>query len=143
MASGDVLYLTFEEILAVHEAAMERSGHASTALLHPDKLESALVRPQNAAYYEGADLIMQVATLMIALSESQAFEEGNKRTAFLAAEVMFNINGYEHAGDSELWAVRLLELASPGLRRVTHGQAIAEMADYMRPEVVALPQAKE
>jgi death-on-curing protein len=143
MAADDVLYLTFEEILAVHEAAMERSGHAPTALLHPDKLVSALVRPQNAAYYEGADLVAQVAILMIALSESQAFEEGNKRTAFLAAEVMLNINGYEYAGDSELWAVRLLELASPGLRGVTHGQTITEMADYMRAQVVALPQATE
>ena len=48
-------------------------------------LESALTRPQMAAYYEGADVVRQATLLGTGISQAQAFLDGNKRTAFADA----------------------------------------------------------
>lgn len=138
MSESQVDYLTLAEAQYAHEVGMKRSGHEPTPLLFPERLESALLRPRNLAYYTSADLIAQVAALIIAISESQAFQEGNKRTALVAGETMLMINGYEYSGDSELLAVRIAELASPGERGSMPLEAVEELASYMRPDVVPL-----
>src|SRR4051794_2643041 len=83
----------------------------SSPLLHPDKLESAVARPRNAAWYEEADLLRQAVILAVAISQSQAFLDGNKRAAFSAADVFLRINGQIYNGDSLEMAIRLESVA--------------------------------
>jgi death on curing protein len=81
---------------------MERMGSAPAPFRAGGEalLESAVMRPQVAAYYEGADLIRQAALLAVGISQSQAFLDGNKRTAFGALRAFLGANGLTFADDS-------------------------------------------
>src|SRR5207237_7521687 len=70
-------------------------------------LESAVMRPQMAAYYEGADLVRQAALLAVGISQSQAYLDGNKRTAFAAVDVFLRLNGFASPLDSQEYAHQL------------------------------------
>jgi death on curing protein len=89
-------YLDLDDAIAGHAEAVEISvEQAAAALLNPGQLESALARPQNAAIYENADIIRQAATLFWGIASSQAFNDGNKRTAVVLLRAFLNLNGYD------------------------------------------------
>ena len=56
-------YPTLAEVIAIHEKVHARPGRAPRPLRDEGLLESALTRPQMAAYYEGADIVRQAALL--------------------------------------------------------------------------------
>lgn len=59
-------------------------------------LESALERPRNKwAYQPDVDLPLLAASYAFGLARSHPFNDGNKRTAFLAAAVFLDLNGLE------------------------------------------------
>ncbi|MCJ2032802.1 type II toxin-antitoxin system death-on-curing family toxin [Methylobacterium sp. J-068] len=67
-------------------------------------IESALTRPLNLFLYEGVtDIFMLGVRLMEAIGKNHCFEQGNKRTAHMAALSFMRINGspYQHADTSE------------------------------------------
>ena len=92
-------YLSLAEIIAIHESAMRRLGVEPKALRAEGVLESAVMRPQMAAYYEGADIVRQAALLGVGISQAQAFLDGNKRTAYLALNTFLRMNGLTYASD--------------------------------------------
>ena len=92
-------YLSLAEVIALHEGAMRRLGVAPKPLRGEGTLESAVMRPQMAAYYEGADVIKQAALLGVGISQAQAFLDGNKRTAYLALNTFLRMNGLTSGGD--------------------------------------------
>jgi death on curing protein len=92
-------YLSLAEVIALHESAMRRLGVAPKPLRDEGTLESAVMRPQMAAYYEGADVIKQAALLGTGISQAQAFLDGNKRTAYLALNTFLRMNGLTYSGD--------------------------------------------
>jgi death-on-curing protein len=106
-------YLRREDVAALHDAVMERTGSPPCPLLHPDKLESAIHRPRWAAHYEGADLVRQTVLLAVGISQAQAFEEGNKRAAFAAADAFLRLNGLAFVGDPIRFAELLILVADP------------------------------
>lgn len=69
------------------------------------------MRPQMAAYYAKAALIEQCGLLALGISQAQAFVDGNKRTAFIAADVFLRMNGHTFAGDP-LEMARQLEVVA-------------------------------
>jgi death on curing protein len=75
-----IIYLTVGEVIAFHAEILRRAGQLSTQLRDRGLLESALQRPQNAAYYEGADAVTQAALYMIGIALNHPFVDGNKRT---------------------------------------------------------------
>ncbi len=58
-------------------------------------LESAIMRPQMAAYYEEADITKQTALLIDGIAMIYAFVDGNKRTALLVGVTFLDVNGYK------------------------------------------------
>jgi len=92
-------YLSLADVIAIHERAMLRVGAEPKALRDEGLLESAVMRPQMAAYYEGADLVRQAALLGAGISRAQAFLDGNKRTAYLALNTFLRMNGLTYTGD--------------------------------------------
>jgi death-on-curing protein len=56
-------------------------------------LESAVAQPQNVYHYGGGDLYEIAAAYAFHLAESQAYFDGNKRTAVQAALDFLEING--------------------------------------------------
>ena len=92
-------YLSLADVIAIHESAMRRLGAEPKPLRDEGILESAVMRPQMAAYYEGADVIRQAALLGVGISQAQAFLDGNKRTAYLALNTFLRMNGLSYTGD--------------------------------------------
>jgi death on curing protein len=57
-------------------------------------LESALARPRNYWEHGEEDMLTLAIILLVGIARNHPFEQGNKRTAFIAAEMLLNINGY-------------------------------------------------
>jgi death-on-curing protein len=108
---SDIVYLTVLDVIDLHQWVMENTGVFPASLRDQGLLESALMRPQMAAHYEQADLIKQSAILAIAISQAQAFVDGNKRTAFAAFDAFLRLNGFKYGGDSISFAQQLEMIA--------------------------------
>lgn len=108
---AEVNYLSVEDVIDLHGDILELTGSPESPLLHPDKLESAVARCRNVAYYEGADLIRQAVVLAVGISQNQPFMDGNKRAAFYAADMFLRINSVVYEGDPLEAARRLEEVA--------------------------------
>jgi len=105
-------YLSLADVVALHQAVMERTGYAPAPLRSEAALDSAIQRPRTAAYYEEADVIRQAAILAIGISQAQAFLDGNKRTAFAVLDVFLRLNGLAFTGEPVALAQRLEEVAT-------------------------------
>jgi death-on-curing protein len=90
---------------------MRRLGSDPAPLRDIGLLESAMMRPQTAEYYEEADLIRQAVILAIGISQNQPFVDGNKRTAYAALDTFLDINGHRYNGDP-IELARQLELVA-------------------------------
>ena len=90
-------YLTFAEVLAIHDDQIERYG-GSPGVRDPGLLEAALFRPQTGYY---ADLIDEAAALWESLAQNHPFIDGNKRVAFAATYTFLAINGMRITADAE------------------------------------------
>ena len=97
--------------MALHIRMMERLGYHPAPLRDQGLLESAVLRPQMAAHYEGADLIRQAALLGVGLSQAQAYVDGNKRTGYIAMVYFLELNGHTIAAEP-LVIARQLELVA-------------------------------
>jgi death-on-curing protein len=88
-------YLNLADVVAIHQFVMERMGSTPAPFRAGGEglLESAVMRPQMAAYYEDADVVRQAALLAVGISQAQAFLDGNKRTAFAALRTFLELNG--------------------------------------------------
>ena len=81
-------------VLAVHKHVIDETG-GSHGVRDETLLESALSRPQNTYYYEQADIFDLAAAYAEGISSNHPFIDGNKRTAFVAADTFLEKNGYE------------------------------------------------
>lgn len=90
-------YLTFAEVVAIHDDQIERYG-GSAGVRDPGLLEAALFRPQTGYY---ADLIEEAAALWESLAQNHPFIDGNKRVAFAATYTFLAINGMRITADAE------------------------------------------
>lgn len=124
-------YLTLDDVRGLHSDVMERTGYLPAHLRDQHALESAIMRPQTVAHYEQADLLTQAVTLMLAISQAQAFVDGNKRTAMYAGLVFLELNGSTFDGDDELLAVLLEEAPSR-----PQDEARVAIVEWLRPQIV-------
>lgn len=93
-------------------------------------LESALARPQNAFAYGEEDVVVLAVRLLAGIAQAHAFEQGNKRTAFVAMVQFLNENGWDVAiEDSVAWAQAVIDL-------VDHQSSEDDFAALIRPFVV-------
>ena len=137
MPAGEIRHLSPGEVLALHEQLMERMGSNPAPFRAGGEglLESAVMRPQMAEHYEGADLIRQAALLAIGISQAQALLDGNKRTAFAASRVFLRVKGYRLAVDSLEMARQLVSVAE---RSDSLDAATARFEEWLRANVRAL-----
>ena len=115
-------YLTVADVRGLHAVLLQRYGGAP-GVRDPGALEAALFRPQT-GYYE--DIVMEAAALLESLAINHPFVDGNKRTAFAAADVFLRINGWRlqrspmqiHAEMIEMLETRTFDIAhlEPWLR---------------------------
>jgi len=130
-------YLSLADVIAIHESAMRRLGDEPKPLRDEGTLESAVKRPQMAAYYEGADVVRQAAPLGVGISQAQAFLDGNKRTAYLALNTFLRMNGLTYAGDRLALAAQFERVAE----RSNGPDAVIDTFElWLRQYVQSLPE---
>lgn len=81
-------------ILAIHEIQLAEHGGGS-GMRDLGLLESALSRPQNLALYGTPDAADLAASYAFGLARNHPFVDGNKRTAYVAAELFLRLNGFD------------------------------------------------
>jgi death-on-curing protein len=88
-------WINLEEIVLIHELVINETGGAH-GIINPIALESVRLRPFFS--FEGKeffpDMWSKIAALIHSLITFHPFTDGNKRTAFVAAEVILKLNGY-------------------------------------------------
>jgi len=90
LPSRRVLFLTVDEVLAIHAHLIERFG-GPAGVRDLGLLESALYRPRTGHYRDVAEM----ATAMFeSLIMNHPFIDGNKRVAFFATDVFLRLNGW-------------------------------------------------
>lgn len=100
----DVVYITLDEVLAIHDDMVERYG-GSFGIRDLGLIQSAISRPQSS--FGGQDLyptvIDKASALFHSLIFNHAFVDGNKRTTLTSTARFLHLNGYElSAQDQEL-----------------------------------------
>jgi death-on-curing protein len=105
-----VLYLTVDEVLAIHEQLIKAFG-GPAGIRDMGLLESALFRPRT-GYYE--DIAEMAAALFESLAMNHAFIDGNKRIAFFATDVFLRMNGWKLEVDADEAHARIVEMLEQG-----------------------------
>lgn len=103
LLSVDLVILIHREILSANELQ---------GLAADKSLDSALARIDNRLAFGLVDDIYSLAAAYAAaISQGHCFNDGNKRTAFQAMDVVLDLNGVQIAWDVEAVGVRIIELA--------------------------------
>ena len=99
-------------VWAVHEAQLAEHG-GSAGVRDPGLLASALARPLNLAAYDGeADAAGLTAAYGFGIARNHPFIDGNKRTAFVCAELFLALNGYQLQAEDANCVSTMLTLAA-------------------------------
>ena len=127
---NEPLWLPIEAVIEYNRLEVEATGeHHFVRDL--GLLESALARPLNAFAYGEEDIVVLGVRLMAGIAQAHAFEQGNKRTAFVALRLFLHPNGFDLAiEDSEAWAEPVISL-------IEHRSTEEDFARAIRPYVVA------
>jgi death-on-curing protein len=111
-------YLTFAEVLELHQSVLERWGGAG-GIRDINALESALAQPRQS--FGDADLYpdfpSKAAALCFSLVLNHPFIDGNKRIGHAAMEVFLLVNGHELRAPVDEQERIVLDLAAGQLSR--------------------------
>jgi death on curing protein len=104
---NEPIFLTLDEVFRIHARSLAEHG-GSEGLRDPGLVESALASAKNIFYYAHGDVFDVAASYAFHLAESQAFIDGNKRTAVVAALVFLGRNGvYVQSATWELYSAMI------------------------------------
>ncbi|MDA1192027.1 MAG: type II toxin-antitoxin system death-on-curing family toxin [Candidatus Poribacteria bacterium] len=97
-------WITADILIEIHDEVLKGPGGGEPGILHPHAIETAAQRPL--AEFGGVeafpDLWLKIAALVHSIITSHPFLDGNKRTAFAAADFCLALNGHIiAAGDDE------------------------------------------
>lgn len=119
------LYLDADDVVALYadifNCTVEEAGDQ---LRSRSGLEGAVARSRAHATYGGGDVALQAAVLAQGIAESQAFVDGNKRTALISLLTFLDINGWMLDADDVALASWILDLSQ--------GLSAEELAQRLR-----------
>ena len=116
------VFLTVEAVETIHQRALELYGGLA-GLRDRSLIESAVAQAENVYRYELADLFDIAAAYCFHIAQSQAFFDGNKRTAAASGLTFLQLNGvYTGAELTAPLYNALIDVAERRLDR--HGLAI-------------------
>jgi death on curing protein len=119
------VFLTRAQIDAIHQCQIEAWGGLH-GVRSEHALESAIAQPLNVYFYGEGDLYEIAAAYAFHIAESQAYFDGNKRTAVQAALDFLEINGIDTAPLPELSAYDAM------IRVANHQMDRFGLADFFR-----------
>ena len=110
-------FLELEEVLYLHAESLARFG-GSAGIREMGLIESALGSAQNAYWYGRGGLFEIAAAYAFHIAESQAFIDGNKRTAASAAIIFLRVNQVSFPQDNGSVYDAMIEIANKRLDKV-------------------------
>jgi len=129
-----IQYLTIEDVLALHDYAIQRYG-GSSGILGMGRLESALDTPKQAMFGEELypDVFAKSAILVYLLIKNHPFVDGNKRAALYALLRFLETNGLtiSVASNDELYQFTI-DIATSILDK-------AQIEEWLRKHTVSIP----
>lgn len=104
-------FLSLEDVLEIHAAQLDRYG-GQDGVRDRGLLLSAMAQPEMsfAGEFLHEDLFAMAAAYAFHIAENQPFIDGNKRTAFQAADVFLMLNGFDLPA-SKRWQVAMIDIA--------------------------------
>lgn len=108
------VWLDAQVVQAVHEEQLAEHGGGS-GTRDAGLLESALSRPLNLVAYGHPDVAALAAAYGFGLARNHPFVDGNKRTAFVAVELLLVLNGWVLLADDAQCVLTMLALAAGDL----------------------------
>jgi death-on-curing protein len=105
------VWIARDVVIAVHEMQLAEHG-GLTGVRDMGLMDSALSRAPNLAAYGQPDVADLAAAYGWGLSRNHPFNDGNKRTGFVAAELFLSLNGYELEADDANCVVTMLGVAA-------------------------------
>jgi death-on-curing protein len=121
-------FLSLAEVMYLHDESLGRYG-GSAGVREPGLVESALGSAQNAFWYGRGGLFEIAAAYAFHIAQSQAFVDGNKRTAAASAISFLRKNGVGFPKDdgSVYWA--MIEIAEKRLDKAGLAAVIRQLAE--------------
>jgi death-on-curing protein len=117
-------WIALDVVLAIHDEQLAEHGGA-TGLRDRALLESALARPRQLAAYGKPDAAALAAAHMYGFARNHPFVDGNKRTAFVLAELFLALNGFELTASDSACVETTLDVASGAISE-------ADLSAWMR-----------
>jgi death on curing protein len=133
MKRADVVFLSVAHLQVAHREALVFGGGAD-GVRDAGQVEAAAMAPRNAYYDTLADL---ASVYVVGIAESQAFLDGNKRTAIVAALTFLAVNGVTVTLDPDVGEAALIGLAT---KTHTRADVAAMFTDAMGGDPIALDE---
>jgi death on curing protein len=123
----NVAYLSVQQVLVIHHEVMADEGQQAV-LIAPDKLESALLRPQAEAFGEEffPSLAEKASVLLQGIVIAHPFLDGNKRAGLGAMLMLLRLNRIRTVPDLDELYEFVIAVTTGELREVE------EIADRVR-----------
>ena len=124
------VWLTVADVVAFNEVVVADTGEPHF-LREPGLLESTLTRAPQLFHYAEPTIFDLAAAYVGGIDRAQAFLNGNKRTAFVAAAAFLELNGFDFvAPDSAETARVFLDFAA---RNLAESDLAAWLLRHSRP----------
>jgi len=124
-------FLTLKEVLYLHDESLARFG-GSSGIGDLGMVESALGAARNTYRYGRGDLCEIAAAYAFHIAESQAFVDGNKRTAAAAAISFLTANGVQFPKDDGSVYRAMIEIANKQLDKVGLANVLRRLSGTTR-----------
>jgi len=112
-------------LLAVHDEQLAEHGGAG-GTRDIGLFESAIARPQHLAHYGTPDAADLAAAYGHGIARNRPFVDGNKRTAFVAAELFLLLNGLELLASDADCVTTMLVVAAGQMDEATFARWLRE-----------------
>lgn len=123
MTKHDWIWLNPDVVNAVHEEQLAEHG-GGEGLRDGGLLESALAKPRNLVAYGAPDAADLAAAYGWGISRNHPFLDGNKRTAFVAAELFLELNGWQLGASDADCVLTMLKVAAGDIEEAAFAQSI-------------------
>jgi death on curing protein len=127
---SEPIWITRDQVIEIDRLVVEASKEPFS-ILDNGLLESAIARPQAHYSYGEEDPVFLAVKLLFGIARNHAFQQGNKRTGFLAALAFLHFNGFAYEGpDSETFAEVIIEVIE---RKTTEDEFFSVFRDCVAP----------
>ena len=129
---NEPIWIPVEEVIEANREEVEITNEPF-GIRSEDLLVSALEKPKNQYFYNGErDIVTLACILMFGIARNHPFLQGNKRTAFISADMFIQINGYSLiVEDTEHVGEMIVDVISGALPE-------SDFVQFLRPHVIQL-----